>query len=523
MTEPCTEQPVSKRGVVVDDAGLTVEGDCRSAPLSVLFDGRRVWSLRPRRDGVVDAGRGTILVTWPSLLLPYLDGTAHVVVRRLDSGADVFAGEVRFGSGEGRVSVIGELGKPLAIDKGMHLTPTFDRGRDDLAKQALLDGVEKVLEGLHGEGVPAFLAFGCLLGAVRDQHLIGHDNDADVVYLARATHPLDVIVESMRLERRLASLGHVTRRLSGADFKVLVRVPDGTRLGIDVFTAFYRGDVLYVMPTVRAELSVSKLLPYSVVRLEGRSFEAPHDAEALLEATYGPTWRVPDPSFRFDTPRATRRLLTGLMRGDRRHERYWGEFYTVRRDRVPHAPSAFARWVAEREVTPGPLLDLGSGTGRDTLWFSEQGFESTGYDYSREGLEYAAQLAAAQALDLRFRRLNLYDLRHVLALGAEVAQDVGPSVVYARFLVDALEDEGRINLWRISRAALRATLGRLYLEFRTEDEFGEHFRRFVQPEQVMGELESYGFTIEHCENQHGLAVHKHEDPRVCRIVAKMEA
>ena len=87
-----------------------------------------------------------------------------------------------------------------------------------------------------------------------------------------------------------------------------------------------------------------------------------------------------------------------------------------------------------------------------------------------------------------------------------------------------MEDLGREQLWVLSRSALKGTKGRIYLEWRTEateHEFGEHYRQFVQPDVVQAELEHHGFEIEHCENSFGLAVHKSEDPRVCRIVAKM--
>lgn len=91
----------------------------------------------------------------------------------------------------------------------------------------------------------------------------------------------------------------------------------------------------------------------------------------------------------------------------------------------------------------------------------------------------------------------------------------------------ALEDEGRHHLWRLARMALRAG-GRLYLEFRTgkdakaEHAFGEHFRRFLNPDTVVDEIESSGGHIEHREEGHGYAVYKNEDPHVCRLVARWQ-
>jgi len=123
-------------------------------------------------------------------------------------------------------------------------------------------------------------------------------------------------------------------------------------------------------------------------------------------------------------------------------------------------------------------------------------------------------LADERGVDVDFRRLNLYDHRQVLTAGALRPRERGIDVVYARFLVDALADEGRRNLWRFCRAVLRGSHGRIYLEFRTE--------ATVQPDVVAEELRGYGFTIEHSETSHGLAVLGDEDPSICRIVARME-
>ena len=67
--------------------------------------------------------------------------------------------------------------------------------------------------------------------------------------------------------------------------------------------------------------------------------------------------------------------------------------------------------------------------------------------------------------------------------------------------------------------------GKFYLEFRTgldadaEHEFGEHFRKYLEPDVVVAEIEARGGQIEHREAGHGLAVYKNEDPHVCRLVA----
>lgn len=489
--------------------------------LHVSIDGHRVWSFsadEPRRP----AENGEV-VLWPAPLKRRLNGVATFALHTIADDEQVLSEEVQIGAADERIAVTDGKGRWLAIDKGGRLSRMFD-GASGTKKRSVVKAAQHAIDDLTAAGVPSFLAFGCLLGAVREGRLIAHDSDADVAYLSNATHPFDVIVESLRLERQMLENRWRTRRLSGADFKLFFDHRDGTTIGIDVFGGFHHDGAFYLMPSVQGDLPRSALLPVGTVLLEGVEVTAPADPEALLEVTYGPHWRVPDPSFKFAPPLETRRFLAGHMRGERRHQRYWDTFYKSQADRVSREPSPFAEWVAEREPGRGGLIDIGSGTGRDSLWFSSQGFTTLGCDYSQAAVLYASRQARRRGLSAEFEQLNLYDLRHVVVKGARFARERATDIVYARFLVHAMEDYGRQLLWTLSRSALRRTKGRLYLEFRTEateHEFGEHFRQFVQPAVVVAELEGHGFTIEHSENRHGLAVHKSEDPRVCRIIAKM--
>jgi SAM-dependent methyltransferase len=506
----------------IDDDGVHVPLDLRE-PLSLEVGGRRVWAFVPHRDG--RRADGHRLVAWPDALRPFLNGRADMVLRTLRTGEVLLETSARLGSGDGAIELVDALGRPVTVDKGNHVGATMfaDTGEDERA--LVVDVVGEALELLRNRGTEAFLAYGNLLGAVRDGRLIGHDNDADIAFLARSAHPVDVILESMAIEREFVAAGWETYRMSGADFKLFATLPDGFRVGIDVFTAFYLDGLLHLMPYVVAPISPDELLPLSAVTLEGQKLAAPADPEALLEATYGPDWRVPDPAFKYQPSRAVRRRFGGLMRGERRHAKYWQLFYSTKAAKVPSEPSSFARWVADREPRPTSLVDVGSGTGRDSLWLAGQDIDVLGCDYSSAGVSFAAERAREQQVGAAFRRLNLYDLRQTLAVGALLARERDTDAVYARFLVHALENDGRHNLWRFSRSALSGTRGRLYLEFRTEateHEFGEHFRQFVQPDVVVAELAGHGFGIEHCEDRYGLAVHRNEDPRVCRIVAKLE-
>jgi SAM-dependent methyltransferase len=492
-------------------------------PLSITFDGQRVWSFVAGRDG--SRYNGGWLVSWPVSLQKRLDGFSEVAVIELN-GEQLFCRELQFGTADTRIRVVDSSGAPVAIDKTGRLGRLFSVA-DESSIALLMDGLISALDTLNDDlGIPGFLTFGALLGAVRDGHLIGHDNDADISYLATSSHPFDIILESYRIERRFRELGWKSARLSGADFKLLMPWPGGGSMGIDVFTAFYVDDDLYVMPNVRARLPRSAILPISTVQLEGRAVAAPAQPEPLLEATYGAGWRIPDPSFHFRTPRLTSRLLTGWMRGERRNMRPWEDFYRWHSADVPGQPSSFAVWVRAREPEPGLLVDVGAGTGRDAFWFARQGFDVLATDISTTAVRYMSGKAARRSLSVEARYNNVYDLRDILTLGTELANVRRPAAVYARFLLHALAADGRRNLWRLARMALAGGDGTLYLEFRAQEPAAYHFtgrKRYpADPDEIIAELEEYGFTVVERQQSSDLAVLGEESPVICRIAAKIK-
>lgn len=206
---------------------------------------------------------------------------------------------------------------------------------------------------------------------------------------------------------------------------------------------------------------------------------------------------------------------------------YWQNFYAGRESSyVPEVPSAFAEWVRDRLEPADRVVEIGFGTGRDSLWFARNGHAVHGYDFAESAVEHARDRATHEELDATFGVLDLYDRSAVEAVASTLARLDGPRVLYGRFLVHSLTEEGRLNLWDLARLALRDG-GETYLEFRTgkdqnsEHLFGDdHYRVYLNPELVAAEIESRDGTVLSLDQGHGLAVYKSEDPHVARIVAR---
>jgi SAM-dependent methyltransferase len=515
--------------VRVDDRGIWFRAEADDV-VDVCFDGRRVWSFWLQRDSSPSAGGR--LASWPSALVRFLDGSTRLSLVAHVSGVTVYDEEVSLGAGEGRIAVVSPEGKPLGLDKSNRLSQTFD-SRTPEQVAPLLDSIQQVLDAIGDAGVEAFLAYGTLLGAVRQGGLIGHDSDADLGYVSRHSHPVDVVLESFRLQRHLNGLGFETYRYSGIAFRVDVIEGDGFRRGLDVFGGFIAepvGDqppMLYLMGEIGSPFEREWIHPLTTATLEGRTFPVPGNPEKLLEATYGPGWRVPDPAYHFETPRATVRRLNGWFRGIRVLRSEWERKHSHHRGKpAPDRGSALAELVVAREGVPAQVIDVGAGRAGDALWFARKGASATALDFVPRAAEAAKQAADAEGHDLTVREVNLLSLRSVLAEGARLAHAlVGPRVVLARHVIDATVPSGRDGLWRLCEMALRDG-GHLYLEFWTGDGRRQRDGQLlaaVPADAVATELAELGAVIVHREESTVPAVSDESGRTTERTVARWVA
>ena len=462
MTGPVSSSVISD--VAVDDDGLRF-GAHEDVLCNLSFDGRRIWSFWSLRDSTIDGPRRRM--AWPERLTLHLEGTTRVGVA-LGDGTPVFDDEVRFGTEDRRLTVVGRDGAPLGIDMYGKLVKTFETKADG-ELTPLLDALETVLDLLHGQGLEAFPAYGTLLGAVREGTFLGHDNDADVGYVSRHTHPIDVIRESHRVQRAVERQGYATSRHSGGAIKIDVPDADGSVRGLDVFGGFFAEGHLALLGEIWAPYDREWIFPLGTVTLDGRELPAPADPERLLAATYGPGWRVPDPAFQYVKDPDVQRRFDEWFRGTRLHRAAWDHRYGLARLLPPYQPPHdISRHLHEREDPDTWVLDIGCGRGRDARWLAKQGRRVVGLDYSSVAMQFVQAAALEQSWALELRTMNLLELRHVLSWGALLASRPGPRTVLARHLVDSTSPYGVDNFWRLVSMVLRPG-DRVHLEFLTEE------------------------------------------------------
>ncbi len=448
----------------VTEEGLVGDGS-QDVVLDVLFDDRVVWSLRFLRDSV--PGTDGRLVPWPKELRPRLHGLTRAAVREHASGRVLFSEEVRLGSGTERITMLDEHGHGLSINAKGHLTASLaERGASAVSK--LIDAAEDVVSAMRAVGVDAFVAYGTLLGAARTGHVIGHDYDVDLAYLSECTELVDAITESYRLERAIRARGYQLRRYSALAFSVGVDQDDPNHPWLDVFGALFVGRMLYVMWDVAAPLRRDQVVPLSTCVREGRRLPAPRDVDAWLTATYGPSWRQPDPAFSYATPVAVKRRLSTWFGGLNRGRHRWDAAHASAEREAPahEAPSDFARWVAEREPDAELVVDLGCGRGVDAVWWGTGPYADRrvlGLDASSVALEAARARAGRLGSTAAFESINFGDVRSTLVTGALLSSMPGRRLLSVHLVAERLNAAQRVNLWRLARMALNGH-GRLYLE-----------------------------------------------------------
>ena len=441
----------------VDDDGLHLERGT-ACSLDVHFDGWRGWSV------AVEDDPEPVLVPWPKRLSARLDGTSLVTITVDEE--EVFREELTFGTGEGRVELVDRFGNPVIIDKWGLTQRIFETRREGGAVEAMTAMAERVLGVMREDcGIEGWISFGTLLGAARAGKVIGHDSDIDLCFLSEKQTPAEMAVEIWGIARALVDAGISVKHKTASFITVVYEAPDGGEDGIDIYTCFYVGDLLHETATVRERVPRSAVLPLRMLEFEGRDMPAPADPDRMLAVSYGPGWRVPDPSFRHLPSREITDRFDGWFSSVMTHRRDWTQ-YNGQVGAAGMRPSAFARWVVEQVGEAGDhprVLDVGSGSSADLRAYHRAGLKAIGYDYAHPGKHALGGHEIDLPASVGRRVLNLLDERDVLTVGALAARQKGPKVVTARQVLEAVPARSRDQLWRFAAMAL-SDGGRVYAE-----------------------------------------------------------
>ncbi|QBE49431.1 class I SAM-dependent methyltransferase [Leucobacter triazinivorans] len=437
---------VSKTGISIPVLSERVRS------VDIFFGEDRVWSIDLLAPPALRKGE----YAWPAPIVPYLVGATEVSLRDSGTGERIAEVQARFSDADTVTRVRDADGIPLAINKWGRLGKTLERGNSGVQLR-ILDRTEEVIAHLTQIGLRPFVVGGTLLGGVRDQSLLPHDDDADVAYLSEHTNPVDVAREGFEVGHILESLGYEIVRHSATHMQLYFRDEFGALDHyVDVFAAFFSEDGCINQPFhVRGRMRPDQMLPFSTVTIQGREFPAPADPESWLVINYDENWRTPIPGYRLATPIDTVRRFQNWFGSFHQSRDFWNDHYRLLGVDDDTLWRTGAEWIlAQHESLRAPwLVDLGCGTGRLGAEFAalNASRKVIAADYS----PYALERAAEQRCD-RFsvHHVNLFRTQS-LALPRQAGID-GPFDLIGNHLFESLGRHALNQGFRIARMALRS-------------------------------------------------------------------
>jgi len=177
--------------------------------------------------------------------------------------------------------------------------------RRQILQERGMDIVRELECALTGTGAVYFMAFGSLLGMIRDGKFMTFDDDID--YQIKITEAFTW----NDLERILSAAGFKKVKEFLYNEKVSEQTYEKYKLPIDFFSFYNDGKYTKVRSFVRKKgkqyksikeytLMINihgKVEPIKKMNINGVEFSAPMDPEEYLEYCYTSNWRVPDPNW----------------------------------------------------------------------------------------------------------------------------------------------------------------------------------------------------------------------------------
>jgi SAM-dependent methyltransferase len=201
---------------------------------------------------------------------------------------------------------------------------------------------------------------------------------------------------------------------------------------------------------------------------------------------------------------------------------YWERYYAGQpRARLP-VPSQFAVFVQGELSGSTFIVDIGCGTGRDSLFFATHDNRVVGVDGATAAVEKSKAAARELGLSVEFvnNSVGSPDLLPRLEL---LRADLTNTLIYARFFLHAIPENVEEDFLELASKLCRPG-DHLAVEFRTVRDISlskvtpDHYRRFIEPASFLARTTHRGFSCSYFVEGFGFAKYKADDAYVARCM-----
>jgi len=177
--------------------------------------------------------------------------------------------------------------KEITTTHGIRKTFRF---LEQAEKQELVAQTRDFMESMRAVSENVCFGYGAVLGAVRDGHLIDHDDDFDIVMgfpvemVGSREEAQNIIVDFLRNNLQIHAVPY-----SNSHVQVFKN-----EWGLDIFIGMISDGAVYFRPVPEEGIPTTDIFPAKTIELEGIKCPAPANPEKYLEWRYGDGWKTPD-------------------------------------------------------------------------------------------------------------------------------------------------------------------------------------------------------------------------------------
>ena len=204
-------------------------------------------------------------------------------------------------------------------------------------------------------------------------------------------------------------------------------------------------------------------------------------------------------------------------------KKYWNNYYDLKNHNKK--PSNFALFIYKKYIKKNTvLLDVGSGDGRDSFYFTKKAKYVLGIDKSN---------VAIKKNKLKAKRLNLkkINFENISSDRLNKINNKKTNFIYARFFLHAINEKNE-NIFLKSLVKNFNSGIIIALEFRTTkdklmkkgkklskyERLTDHYRRFIECKRFEQKIKNLNFKILYKKLGVNLSKSPNDNPHLCRII-----